>query len=179
MAAERDSSKGLVVSSRGVVRGSSTRRYMPLGAKSLACRQGPERGSGELRLRRRIGKPCSKNLDEARGSPDVGSDASSRFLDHKLACVAWLADGQYMPVLAGTRGIQEKRENCRESGTTDSVRRERPRTHLAGPAEFNRQNGETTKRTLTAGRAGNSAPAHPSSLKTDRIGGPMEVRAGT
>jgi len=97
---------------------SSTRRYMPLRAKSLACRQGPERGSGEHRLRGRIEKPCSKNLDEARGSPDVGSDASSRFLHQKLARVAWLAGWQYPAVLVGTRRGNEEKERIAASRAT-------------------------------------------------------------
>ena len=76
------------------------------------------RGSGEIRLRRRIKETYSKNLDEAHGSPDVGTDASSRFLHHKLACVAWLVDGQYVAVLACTRRGNEAGEGIAASQAT-------------------------------------------------------------
>ena len=63
-------------------------------------------------------KTCSKNLDEAPGSPDVGTQASSRFLHHKLTGFAWLAGGQCMAVLACTRRGNEERERIAASQAT-------------------------------------------------------------
>jgi len=179
MTVGRDSPKGLVVYNRGVMRGSSTRRYMPLRGKIIACRQGPQEGrvrsgsAGESkRLTRRI---LTKHTEALTSGLMLRQDSC---IISSPASPGWSMDSTW-------RSLPAREEETKRGKELPRVRQHRfgpkrqKKTPAAGPAEFNRQNEETTKRTLSAGRVGNSAPAHPSSLKTDRIGGPMELGAGT